>query len=204
MDRLKVLTDAEAFKKAFPNKADMVVSKSIVEMLTLYLNIRTDFDCTQLLKLSVNDFHTKVIEWLGDIKVPTTAEETGIVNGCVYYDTDITDKDLESVYNLLKTQTRFQQALFSIHPECVKKFILTESGKLCGDVLLHCSDEEFNGVLNSIDVPFTTVSNLLTAIRSDLLINTTRYGRIRTNKDVFLIDLIQSTEDCIGIYASKL
>lgn len=204
MDRLKILTNAEAFKKAFPDKANMVVSKSIVEMLTLYLNIRTDFDYTQLLKFSVDDFHARLIEWLGDIKVPTTVENSGIVNGCVYYDANINDNDIECVYNLLKTQTSFQQALFSIHPECVKKFILTESGKLCGDVLLHCSDEEFNSVLNSIDVPFTTVSNLLTAIRSDLLINTTRYGRIRTTKDVFLIDLIQSTEECIGVYASKL
>ena len=44
MDRFKILTDAEAFKKAFPNKAEFVVSESIVELLTLYLEIRTDFD----------------------------------------------------------------------------------------------------------------------------------------------------------------
>lgn len=204
MDRFKILTDAEAFKKAFPNKAEFVVSESIVELLTLYLEIRTDFDYLTILKLPFDEFYSKLINWLGDTKNPTNKNDCGIIEGCVYWNTSITKEDAEYVYKLLKMQTKFQDTLYSIHSTGIQQFITAEGGKLCGNVLYHCSDAEFIAVMESIDVPFTTVSNLLTAIRSDLLNDTERYGRIRTSKDVLLVDLLQSTDSCIGVYASKL
>lgn len=204
MDRFKILTDAEAFKKAFPNKAEFVVSESIVELLTLYLEIRTDFDYLAILKLPFDEFYDKLINWLGDTKNPTSKNDCGIIEGCVYWNTSVSKEDAECVYKLLKMQTKFQSTLYSIHPVGIQQFIAAESGKLCGNVLYHCSDTEFIAVMESIDIPFTTVSNLLTAIRSDLLNDTERYGRIRTSKDVLLVDLLQSTDSCIGVYASKL
>ncbi len=204
MNRLEVLTNPEAFKEAFPDKADLVVNFSVIELLTLYLNIRSDFNYGQYLNKSVLEFHDKLMAWLGEIEVVSGPTECGIMNGVFKSCTKPTIEDIGYVQSILNFATDFQKALFEINTPGVRSFILSETSKLCGNVLLHCSDADFCKVINTIDIPFTTVSNLLTAIRADLLLGTDRYGRIRTPKDVFLVDLKASQDECVGVFASKL
>ena len=134
-----------------------------------------------------------------------TSDKCGIINGVIYFPRDVEMKDFITFRNLLFNRNNFAVNLFNLHNEQIKLFMKENSGNLCGNVLLHCTEDEFKNVINSIDFEFTTVSNLLTAMRSDLVFDET-FGRIRTNNNVYLINLKQSYlhNACVGTFIDKL
>lgn len=204
MDRLKVLTEPSAYKDAYPEKAELVEECSIVEMIVLYLNIRDDFNYEAYLNKPAEVFHEKLSAWLGPVNIVGASDECCIYAGECNFVRDLTLEDSKCIQNLLSMKTEFQKTLFDAHTLGVKHFIMEASGKLCGNTLLHCSDDDFDKVMRSIDFKFTTVSNLLTALRADILLNTERFGRVRTTKDVYLIDLKASKDQCVYVNANKL
>lgn len=203
MDRISIITNPKAFKQAFPNKADLVVNSSLVELILLYLNIRHDFNYRPLLKKPVTEFYAKLSDWLGEV-VPTTEDVAEITFGTVHSNVALTLEDAEVIQSILKMDTDFQKELYELHTPGMKCFMHDNGGMMCGNVILHCTDREMAQVINAIDFPFTTISNLLTAIRADLLLNTEQYGRIRTAKDVYLVDMLADPSKCVGVFASQL
>ena len=203
MDRISIVTNPEAFKQAFPNKANLVVGSSLVELILLYLNIRHDFNYRPLLKKPVTEFYAKLSDWLGEV-VPTAEDTAEITFGTVHSNVTLTLEDAEVIQSILKMNTGFQKELYELHTPGMKYFMRDNGGMMCGNVILHCTDEELAQVINAIDFPFTTISNLLTAIRADLLLDTEQYGRIRTDKDVYLVDMLADPSNCVGVFASQL
>lgn len=203
-NRLKVMTDSKEFLKLFPDKKNLVKDYSNSEMLLLYINLRFGKDIFTKLKIKSNeDFTEKILSWLGNLYI-TDTDKVGIIEGKLYTKNHITEKDCSQVYKILEMKTNFQRCLYNLHKPIVRVFMFNNNGNLCGNVLLSCTDSEFMEALNSIDFEFTTVSNMLTAMRSDLIFENRQFGKIRTPNDVFLIDLENSDTDCVGVFASKL
>lgn len=203
LDRIKVLTDADEFLKVFPDKSNLVKPVVNSEMILLFTNIRKDTNFNKLFKMkSIESFKESLVNYLGEPVISTS--KFGIIEGRFYTNHEITDTEVESLYKLLKGNTEFQLNLFNLHKPVIKKFIIENDGCCCGNILLHCSEEDFIATLSSIDFPFTTVENLLTALRSDLVFNTDTFGRIRTSNDVFIINIPESVQECCGVFVSKL
>lgn len=203
MSRLDILTNKDVYKETYPEKATLVVNHSLAELVLLYLGVRPDIDWYVFNTCKTPEtLHTKIIKWLGESYV--VDDKVGIIEGVIHYHRSWTLEDSTLLYNLLNNATKFQHALFNAHNIALKKFITVSKSNLCGNVLLHCSDEIFDAVMRSIDFPFTTIDNVLTALRADLVYNTDTYGKIRTPRDLFIVNLKESQEDCVGVYASNL
>lgn len=203
MDRLKILTNKEEFLKVFPAKESLIQKVSNIELAMLIVNLKKDTDFKRILnRNSLEEFKNSFYEFFG--KPVISNKKFGVINGVFYTDHDFTDTEFDALYKLYISATDFQRKLYELHPTAVKKFMRDNDGLCCGNMLLNCTDAEFIDTLNSIDFPITTVENLLTSLRFDLVLNSSKYGRIRTSNDVFILDIPNSYKECTGVFISKL
>ena len=182
----QVLTDRNYFIDKFPEKRLLVKKYSMIELLLLFWNMREDLNKGYLISKNKSILFKKAIkDWLGEPIINDTVY--GIINGSFNADRMYTDDDLEIVFSLLKGEHAFINKLWSIHPTEYREFLVENNCSLCGQVLLWEDDTKVLDVLNTIDFEFTTVRNLMTALRFDINVKDVHYGKIRTNNDVFIV-----------------
>lgn len=175
------------------------VDYSLPEILVLFMKNRDDinFQSRAVTKEAVNALK----RWLG---TPVNDGIVGIIDGVFHYPFEVTDTDLKDALRLYNGVTPFQKILYSFHRSSIKKFIIDNYGELCGNTIYCCSDDDFKRLISSIDFKFTTINNLLTAIRADL-VDSEVYGKIRTRRDVFLIDMKNTTNaKVVGYWGESL
>lgn len=205
MNRMKVMSSKEEFLKVFPEKTNLVIDYSLAEMFCLLLKLRNDvFIPLDIMKLNDDEGFDLFKENFARF-FEVSNDKAGIINGVICFPREMTVKDFILFKKLIRNDVEFSKGLFDIHTDGMKEFISANKSAFCGNTLLHCSEEEFKAVLSSIDFEFTTVNNLLTAIRADL-VDSDVYGRIRVNNNVFIVNMVQSYKDnaCIGVFIDKL
>lgn len=205
MDRMKVLTSKEEFLKVFPDKKSLVVDYSLAEIYCLMLRLRSDISIRKEIIHSKDEEGFEFFKNTFSKFFEISDNTIGIVNGVVSFPREMVIEDFILLKKLLLNDNKFSEMLFGVHTDGMKEFISVNQSSLCGNALLHCSEEEFMAVLNSIDFEFTTVNNLLTATRADLVKSDT-YGKIRTDTSVFIVNMTQSYKDnnCLGVFIDKL
>jgi hypothetical protein len=196
MERDVVINNRNEFIKKYPDNTNCVEC-SIVELLVLFINLRADIVTADF--KNTEKGITTIREWIGE---PIKDDAIGIINGRLHYPDEISDNDIYSAILLLNKKTKFQKMLYALHPKCMKSFLVSNNAEMCGNLVYTCTDKQFDELVNSIDFKFTTIRNLLTAIRSDL-VDSKDYGKIRTVKDVYLIDLKNTTDNKLVGYAGN-
>lgn len=175
------------------------VDYSLPELLVLFMKNRDDinFQSRAVTKEAINALR----KWIG---TPVNDGIVGIIDGVFHYPYEVTDADLRDALRLYNGVTPFQKLLYSFHKPSIKNFIIDNYGEMCGNLIYWCSDDDFKKLINSIDFKFTTINNLLTAIRADL-VDSGIYGKIRTQRDVFLIDIKNTTNNkVVGYWGESL
>jgi len=198
-ERYKIVTDKEYFLSKFPNKSNLVVDYSLPELLACMLTIRDDININYIFK-SYDSFKSVFKN-----NVEITNDKTGIFEGKLCIPKMFTEQDYNDLISLMCGRSQFVFKLIELHNKETFKFMQENNGRPCGNVLFHCTDSKFEELINSIDVQFTTVSNLLTSLRCGIIDSDT-YGKIYVGDKIFIINLEESMKNnsCTGMYFDAL